>query len=113
MNKEKVKRFVKEHKREILLGAVCVGTGIYIGKNRALGADERALVNSFREFSGGKKNGILFDVTNGIMKESTKANVVIIDGHGTVGQIGDVVKAFYDDPENLNTKCNGFIVFTK
>ena len=33
MNTEKVKRFVKKHKKEIIIGAVCAGLGVHYGKN--------------------------------------------------------------------------------
>ena len=53
MNTEKVKRFVKEHKKEIIIGAVCAGIGVHYGKKHfGISADEMKLVKELREFKG-------------------------------------------------------------
>ena len=53
MNTEKVKRFVKKHKKEIIIGAVCAGLGVHYGKKHfGVSADEMKLVKELREFKG-------------------------------------------------------------
>ena len=45
MNTEKAKRFVKEHKKEIIIGVVCAGLGVHYGKKHfGVSADEMKLV---------------------------------------------------------------------
>lgn len=73
MNKEKVKRFVKEHKTEIAFGAACMVLGVKIGKGKFTD-DERHLIKTLRTVnkdSNGKS------LASGIDKMLNKCTSVI------------------------------------
>ena len=63
MNTEKVKRFVKEHKKEIITGVVCAGIGVHYGKKHyGVSKDEMKLVKDLRTFDTVKGNGLFKDI---------------------------------------------------
>ena len=109
MNTEKVKRFVKENKKEIIIGAVCAGLGVHYGKKHfGVSADEMKLVKELREFKG--KN--LFE---DIYEVSAKANTIIPfvpECEQRISNITDAVK-MYQERTGSNPETTGFLVFTK
>ena len=106
MNKEKVKRFVKEHRREILLSAVCIGTGFVIGKRNMVNTNSKVITkHRFNDVN---------EAVDYLMKRSEGQEVFWNDEDGTVGDIAGLLKGIYANrPGGLKTRCNGFIVFTK
>ena len=106
MDKEKVKRFVKEHRREILLSAVCIGTGFVIGKRNTVKVSSK--VRTERRFNG------INEAVDYLMAGSEGYEVFWNDKDGTVGDIAGLLNGIYANrPGGLKTRCNGFIVFTK
>lgn len=105
VSKKDVKRFVREHRREILLSAVCIGTGIVIGKRNTVKVTG---VRTERRFNG------VNEAVDYLMKGSERYEVFWNDKDGTVGDIAGLLKDTYANrPGGLKTRCNGFIVFTK
>ena len=106
VSKKDVKEFVREHKREILLGAVCIGTGIVIGKRNTVVRTNK--VRTEHRFNG------INEAVDYLMKGSEGQEVFWNDEDGTVGDIAGLLKSIYANrPGGLKTRCNGFIVFTK
>ena len=109
MNTEKVKKFVKEHKKEIIIGAVCAGLGVHYGKKHfGVSADEMKLVKELREFKG--KN--LFKDIYEVQKGSTRARVFQPAVTKHFADISDVIKD-YIEYCGENPETTGFVVFTK
>ena len=112
MNTEKVKRFVKEHKKEIIIGAVCAGFGVHYGKKHyGVSKDEMKLVKDLRTFNTVKGNGLFKD----IYEVSEKANTIIpfIPAcEQRISNITDAVK-MYQERTGSNPETTGFVVFTK
>ena len=105
MNTEKVKRFVKEHKKEIIIGTVCAGIGVHYGKKHfGVSADEMKLVKELREFKG--KN--LFEDIYEAQKGSNNLKVCRPEKH--VSDIGEAIKLYFG---SRNPETTGFVVFTK
>lgn len=106
VSKKDVKEFVREHRREILLGAVCIGTGIIIGKRNTVKVSSK--VRTERRFNG------INEAVDYLMAGSEGYEVFWNDKDGTVGDIAGLLKDTYANrPGGLKTRCNGFIVFTK
>ena len=107
MNTEKAKRFVKEHKKEIIIGAVCAGLGVHYGKKHfGVSADEMKLVKELREFKG--KN--LFKDLYDIQKGSTSLQVCQPAVERHVSDIDEAIKFYFG---SRNPETTGFVVFTK
>ena len=109
MNTEKVKRFVKEHKKEIIIGAVCAGLGVHYGKKHfGVSADEMKLVKELREFKGENLFKDIYEVQKGstrarVFKPAVKKNMSDINE-----AVKDCIEYFGENPETT-----GFVVFTK
>ena len=112
MNTEKVKRFVKEHKKEIIIGVVCAGFGVRYGKKHYdVSKDEMKLVKDLRTFNTVKGNGLFKD----IYEVSEKANTIIPfipTCEQQISNITDAVK-MYQERTGSNPETTGFLVFTK
>lgn len=107
MNTEKVKRFVKEHKKEIIIGAVCAGFGVHYGKKHyGVSKDEMKLVKDLREFKGTN----LFKDIYEVQKGSTSLQVCrpVVERH--VSDIDEAIKLYFG---SRNPETTGFVVFTK
>ena len=109
MNTEKVKKFVKEHKKEIIIGVVCAGIGVHYGKKHyGVSKDEMKLVKDLREF---KDTNLFKD----IYEVSEKANTItpfIPACEQRISNITDAVK-MYQERTGANPETTGFVVFTK
>ena len=112
MNTEKVKRFVKEHKKEIIIGVVCAGFGVRYGKKHyGVSKDEMKLVKDLRTFNTVKGNGLFKD----IYEVSEKANTIIPfipTCEQQISNITDAVK-MYQERTGSNPETTGFLVSTK
>lgn len=114
MNTEKVKRFVKEHKKEIIIGAVCAGLGVHYGKKHfGVSADEMKLVKELRTFSLGRENDALCKSINKIVDNSKTVDT--FRSYGTVDHVSDIAEAINEYYLNAgsNPEAAGFVVFTK
>lgn len=113
MNTEKVKKFVKEHKKEIIIGAVCAGLGVHYGKKHfGVSADEMKLVKELREFNPIKRGEIIKDIYE--VQKYANGCKVFKPQNGTpmMSDIGDVVND-YISKTGLNLESTGFVLFTK
>ena len=107
MNTEKVKRFVKEHKKEIIIGVVCAGFGVHYGKKHyGVSKDEMKLVKDLREFKG--KN-LLKDIYE-VQKGSNNLQVCKPAVEKHVSDIDEAIKLYFGSE---NPETTGFVVFTK
>ena len=114
MNTEKVKKFVKEHKKEIIIGAVCAGIGVHYGKKHfGVSADEMKLVKELRTFGSGKEGDTLCKSINKIFDGSKCANT--FRSVGTVDHVSDIKEVINDYylSAGINPEVSGFVVFTK
>ena len=104
---KKVKRFVKEHKKEIIIGAVCAGLGVHYGKKHfGVSAEEMKLVKELREFKG--KN--LFEDIYEVQKGSNNLKVFRPAVEKHVSDIDEAIKLCFG---SRNPETTGFVVFTK
>ena len=107
MNTEKVKRFVKEHKKEIIIGVVCTGIGVHYGKKHyGVSKDEMKLVKDLREFKGTN----LFKDIYEVQKGSTSLQVCQPAVERHVSDIDEAIKLYFG---SRNPETTGFVVFTK
>lgn len=107
MNTEKAKRFVKEHKKEIIIGAVCAGLGVHYGKKRfGVSADEMKLVKELREFKGENLFKDLYEVQKG--SNNLQVCQPAVEQH--VSDINEAIKLYFG---SRNPETTGFVVFTK
>lgn len=107
MNTEKVKRFVKEHKKEIIIGIVCAGLGVHYGKKHfGVSADEMKLVKELREFKGKNLFKDLYDVQKG--SNNLQVCQPAVEKH--VSDIDEAIKLYFG---SRNPETTGFVVFTK
>ena len=112
MNTEKVKRFVKEHKKEIIIGAVCAGVGVHYGRKKyVVSAEELKLVRSLRTFYPMKGNHVIKDIYDA-QKSSTRSKVFRPECKKYMNDIGEAVNG-YVDAFGSNPEVTGFVVFTK
>lgn len=92
MNKEKVKRFVKEHKKEIALGAACMVLGVKIGKRKyGLSKEDQAFMNDVYKMANGSRKAwcYLSDIHSEQLRDFEE--VISKDGIGNRGINGVVV----------------------
>lgn len=107
MNTEKVKKFVKEHKKEIIIGAVCAGIGVHYGKKHfGVSSDEMKLVKELREFKG----ETLFEDLYEVQKGSNSLQVCQPSVEKHVSDIDEAIKLYFG---SRNPETTGFVVFTK
>lgn len=107
MNTEKVKKFVKEHKKEIIIGAVCAGIGVHYGKKHfGVSAEEMKLVKGLREF----KCENLFNDLYEVQKGSNRSQVFQPAVEKHISDIDEAIKLYFG---SRNPETTGFVVFTK
>ena len=107
MNTGKIKRFVKEHKKEIIIGVVCAGLGVHYGKKHfGVSADEMKLVKGLRDFKG--RN--LFEDIYEAQKGSNNLQVFQPAVEKHVSDIDEAIKLYFG---SRNPETTGFVVFTK
>ena len=110
MNTEKVKRFVKEHKKEIIIGVVCAGIGVHYGKKHyGVSKDEMKLVKDLRTFDTVKGNGLFKDIYE-VQKGSNNLQVCQPAVEKHVSDIDEAIKLCFG---SRNPETTGFVVFTK
>ena len=111
MNTEKVKRFVKEHKKEIIIGAVCAGIGVHYGKKHfGVSADEMKLVKELRTFDP-KGEGLIKEFYD-VQKSAKRCKVFTPKCARPMSDIGFVIEKHISDI-GANPETTGFVVFTK
>lgn len=116
VNKETIKNFLKENKKELLL----IGGGVLVGSaltNRMNGTDKE-VIDMFRSFGKGRKdqNKIL----ERVLKLSENANVIDTIRYGQ-GKTGDGIAAcklgnnlteyFFERGLDPNTPIKGLVIF--
>ena len=107
MNTEKAKRFVKKHKKEIIIGAVCAGIGVHYGKKHfGVSADEMKLVKELREFKGENLFKDIYEAQKG--SNNLKVFRPAVEKH--VSDIDEAIKLCFG---SRNPETTGFVVFTK
>lgn len=112
MYTKKVKKFVKEHKKEIVIGVVCAGFGIHYGKKHfGVSKDEMKLVKELRTFDTIKGNGIFKDIYE-VQKGSERVRVFRPKCEKHITDIGEAVNGYFET-FGSNPETTGFIVFTK
>ena len=110
MNTEKVKKFVKEHKNEIIIGVVCAGIGVHYGKKHyGVSKDEMKLVKDLRTFDTVKGNGLFKDIYE-VQKGSNNLKVFRPAVEKHVSDIDEAIKLCFG---SRNPETTGFVVFTK
>ena len=112
MNTGKVKRFVKEHKKEIIIGVVCAGIGVRYGKKHyGVSKDEIKLVKDLRTFDTVKGNGLFKDIYE-VQRVANRCRVFIPKCEKHITDISEAINGAYD-VFGGNQETTGFIVFTK
>ena len=112
MNTENVKRFVKEHKKEIIIGVVCEGIGVHYGKKHyGVSKDEMKLVKDLRTFDTVKGNGLFKDIYE-VQRVANRCRVFIPKCEKHITDISEAINGAYD-VFGGNQETTGFIVFTK
>ena len=107
MNTGKIKRFVKEHKKEIIIAVVCAGLGVHYGKKHfGVSADEMKLVKELREFKGKNLFKDIYEVQKG--SNNLKVCRPAVEQH--VSDIDEAIKLCFG---SRNPETTGFVVFTK
>lgn len=102
MSKEKIKRFVKEHKKEIIVGSLCLVAGFNCAKNKyCISDDDRRLIETFNRIN--KRNVCEDDFKKAFIEHVGKANKVCSFKHsgdgGTITELCDVIAKSYGDSE--------------
>ena len=112
MNTEKVKKFVKEHKKEIIIGVVCAGIGVHYGKKHyGVSKDEMKLVKDLRTFDTVKGNGLFKDIYE-VQRVANGCKVFRPKGEKHITDISEAINGAYDI-FGSNPETTGFVVFTK
>ena len=114
----KVKEFLKEHKKELIIGSVSAVGGAVIStvfKNKVFGEDKE-LIDILRSFSESKEDGSRL-ITN-VIASIGDSNFTEVHRFGgnygpvTVEEVGKLVTRYYEhNGIDLNTKVNGLVLF--
>lgn len=113
MRREKVKEFVKEHKKELLIGGAGFVIGVVLTKNRVSKFEYKTL-KEMRSF-GFDRNDIFGSLAGGIMETSDGANIanVFKMTSGNNVKFADYAGEIAEFYKDRNPDITGAIVFTK
>ena len=102
MSKEKLKRFVKEHKKEIIVGSLCLVAGFNCAKNKyCISNDDRKLIETFNRIN--KHNVCEGDFKKVFIEHVGKSSRVCNFKHsgngGQITELCDVISKSYGDSD--------------
>lgn len=96
MSKEKIKRFVKEHKKEIIVGSLCLVAGFNCAKNKYyISDDDKKLIETFNRIDGDFKKVFIEHVG----KSSKICNFKHSGNGGQITELCDVISKSYGDSD--------------
>lgn len=111
--KRSLKEFVKEHKREIIFGGLCVLGGVYIGKKCGLTKTEKRLVNNLKGTDPiFEKGNDLTNNINGMFKGANKIHTFRPTGNVNVHTLINHIKDDYGI-EGSKIETTGALIFIK
>ena len=102
MSKEKIKRFVKEHKKEIIVGSLCLVAGFNCAKNKYyISNDDRKLIETFNRIN--KHNMWEGDFKKAFIEHVGNASKVCSFKHtgdgGPMKELSEVIAKSYGDSD--------------
>lgn len=111
--KRSLKEFVKEHKREIIFGGLCVLGGVYIGKKKfGLTKSEKTLIKNLRGLDPVFEGDFLTNDINEMFKGSKLVYTYVPTETKNVHDLANHIKDFYGI-EDSKTEALGTVVFSK
>lgn len=112
MEKKKVKTYLSEHKREIVIGAACVFVGLKIGKGR-IKKNERNLIKNLRTLNNDISGTSFVDDLNKLILSSHTVLPIIPNNKSKVGTMGNLCEFIMNESDLNTAQVSGAVLFTR
>ena len=112
MEKKKVKTYLSEHKREIVIGTACVLVGLKIGKGR-IKKNERNLIKNLRTLDNEISGTSFVDDLNKLILSSHTVLSINPNNKSKVDTIGNICEFLMNDGDLNTAQVSGAVLFTR
>ena len=112
MEKKKVKTYLREHKREIVIGAACVFVGLKIGKGR-LKKNERNLIKTLRTVNNDINGQSFVDDLNELILNSHTVLPIKPNNKSKVNTMGNLCEFLMNEGDLNTAQVSGAVLFTR
>lgn len=112
MEKKKLKTYLSEHKREIVIGAACVLVGVKIGKGR-IKKNERNLIKNLRTFNSRISGTSVVDDLNELILSSHTVLPIMPNNKSKVNTMRSLCEFIMNDGDLNTAQVSGAVLFTR
>ena len=112
MEKKKLKAYLREHKREIVIGTACVLVGLKIGKGR-IKKNERNLIKNLRTVNSDIKGTSFVNDLNELILSSHTVLPIKPNNKSGVDTMGNLCDFLMSESDLNKSQVSGAVLFTR